>query len=149
MKFSFLIILIFFLTLSYANQTIVLESGAIGIADGGKTLIKKKHKTKKSNRIDKKSFRFINLKSPLILKQVKRRTKEGAILMAILTGPIGGHRLYLGCDTYIPIFYALTLGGGLGILPLIDIIAIASTKDLSAYENKGSILMWSDKLLGY
>ena len=149
MRFSFLIILFFFLSFSYANRSVVLESGAISIADGGKTFVKKKHKQKKSIRIDKKTFRFLKIQSPLIFKHNKKRTKGGAILMAILTGPIGGHRLYLGSSTYVPIFYALTLGGGLGILPLIDIIAIATTKDLSLYENNGSILMWGDKLLGY
>jgi hypothetical protein len=65
-----------------------------------------------------------------------------AMLITILTGPFGGHRLYLGTNETVPIFYALTLGGGLGILPLIDFLCITFTKDLSRYYGNDKIFMW-------
>lgn len=67
-----------------------------------------------------------------------------AIGITVLTGAIGGHRLYLGTSPVVPIVYALTLGGGFGILPLIDLIAITATKDLSKYENNSKIIMWAN-----
>lgn len=65
-----------------------------------------------------------------------------AMLITLLTGPFGGHRLYLGTNEIVPIFYALTLGGGLGILPLIDFLCITFTKDLSRYYGNDKIFMW-------
>lgn len=80
-------------------------------------------------------------KSPF---QLKKRTKGGAILMAILTGPLGGHRLYLGTEPYVPIVYTLTLGGGMGLLPAIDIVVILFSKDLSKFKNNPQIIMWGN-----
>ena len=148
MKLTLLILFIFLINPIFASQTLILEANVLSFVDGGKTVYKKNNRQKNSFRVDKKTFAFLSLKSPFKLNKTKKRTKSGAILMAVLTGPIGGHRLYLGCDTYIPIFYALTLGGGLGVLPAIDIIVIALSKDLSSYENNRSILMWGDKLMG-
>jgi len=57
-------------------------------------------------------------------------------------GPFGGHRLYLGTNEKVPIIYTLTLGGGLGLLPLIDLIHIIFTKDLSKFEKSERVFMW-------
>jgi len=65
-----------------------------------------------------------------------------AIALVILTGPLGGHRLYLGTHPVVPVFYALTLGGGFIVLPLIDLINIIFTKDLSKFENNERVIMW-------
>lgn len=43
-------------------------------------------------------------------------------LYAVALWPFGVHRLYLGTEAKIPVIYTLTLGGGIGILPLIDTI---------------------------
>ena len=148
MRLTLLILFIFLIKPIFATQTLRLEASIINFTDGGKTFQKKKHRQNNSTRIDKRTFKFSGIKSPFKINKTKKRTKGGAILMAVLTGPIGGHRLYLGCDSYIPIFYALTLGGGLGVLPAIDIVVIAVSKDLSSYEDNRSILMWGDKLMG-
>ncbi|MGY6563053.1 MAG: NINE protein [Luteibaculaceae bacterium] len=65
-----------------------------------------------------------------------------AITAAVLLGPFGGHRLYLGTNEKVPVIYTLTLGGGLGLLPLIDIIHIIFTKDLSKFEQNERVFMW-------
>jgi len=65
-----------------------------------------------------------------------------AILFTIFTGFLGGHRIYLGTHQRTPIIYSATLGG-LGILPIIDLIHIIFTKNLSVYENKTQIIMWA------
>ena len=63
------------------------------------------------------------------------------ILFTIFTGILGGHRIYLGTHQRVPILYSVTLGG-LGILPLIDLVHVIFTKDLSRYEDKSQIIMW-------
>ncbi len=63
--------------------------------------------------------------------------------LVLTLGPLGVHRLYLGTHPGVPVFYTLTLGGGFGILPIIDLIAILTSKDLSRFENNGKILMFS------
>ncbi len=65
-----------------------------------------------------------------------------ALSLTVLLGPFGAHRLYLGTETKVPIVYALTLGGGLGVLPLIDLVHFIITPDLSRYQSNGHVFMW-------
>jgi len=75
-------------------------------------------------------------------KRKRVKYKRGkAILFTIFTGILGGHRVYLGTHQRTPILYSVTLGG-LGILPLIDLVHIIFTKDLSKYKNVSQIIMW-------
>lgn len=71
-----------------------------------------------------------------------------AIALIILTGPLGGHRLYLGTNPVVPVFYALTLGGGFFILPVIDLISLIFNKNITKFENNTNVIMWinSEKL---
>lgn len=64
-----------------------------------------------------------------------------AIIFTILTGLLGGHRIYLGTHHRTPIIYSITLGG-LGILPFVDLINLIFTKDISKFEDKSQIIMW-------
>jgi hypothetical protein len=64
-----------------------------------------------------------------------------AILFTLFTGFLGGHRIYLGTHHRTPILYSVTLGG-LGILPLVDLIHLIFTKDLSKFEYRPQIIMW-------
>jgi hypothetical protein len=81
------------------------------------------------------SSKFIN--SP----KVNKRT---TLILTIMTGLVGGHRLYLGTNPVVPVFYAVTLGGGLGILPFIDFVVIAFSDDMERFQNNEKIFMWSD-----
>ncbi|MBL4623688.1 MAG: TM2 domain-containing protein [Flavobacteriales bacterium] len=74
-------------------------------------------------------------------KKTIRRKKAIAIGLAITLGPFGVHRLYLGSDAKIPVIYSVTLGA-FGILPLTDIIAILTTRDIGQYLNNKQIIMW-------
>ena len=74
-------------------------------------------------------------------KQEVKFKRGKAIVLTVLTGFLGGHRIYLGTHQRTPIIYAVTLGG-FGILPLIDLIHLIFTKDISVYENKSQIIMW-------
>jgi len=75
--------------------------------------------------------------------QKEAKLKKGiAIGLAVALGPFGVHRLYLGTDTKVPLIYTLTLGGGFGILPLTDIIAIIVASDMQEYANNGKVVMW-------
>lgn len=66
-----------------------------------------------------------------------------AILFTVFTGLFGGHRIYFGTHHRTPIIYSVTLGG-LGILPLVDLIHIIFTKDLNKFDNKTQIIMWGN-----
>ena len=137
------ILAISFLNASYAKTEAVVVYQIVNVDDGGKTLEKKGSKIRKLFSFNK-SESDKQLKGPLRLLQTKKRTKAGAILMAVLTGPLGGHRLYLGTEPHVPIVYTLTLGGGMGLLPVIDIVCILVTKDLSKFEDCSQIIMWGN-----
>lgn len=73
-------------------------------------------------------------------KEVKFKRGK-VIVLTILTGFLGGHRIYLGTHQRTPIIYAVTFGG-FGILPLIDLVHLVFTKDISVFENKTQVMMW-------
>ncbi|MFO7878427.1 MAG: NINE protein [Bacteroidota bacterium] len=75
-------------------------------------------------------------------QQMKKRSKLIAIAADILTGPLGGHRIYLGTEPWVPVVYALTLGGGMGFLPLADLFVIIFTPDLNRYTDNSQFIMW-------
>lgn len=83
-------------------------------------------------------------------KSNSNENKKNKFILSILSFPLpfgilGLHRVYLGTKPYVPFFYIGTLGGCLGILPLIDFICIiASGKDkLEQFENCPGVFMWS------
>lgn len=65
-----------------------------------------------------------------------------AALLALFLGHFGVHRIYLGTSPNVPIVYSLTLGGGLGLLPLADFIFILTAKDLEAFSYNNKVFMW-------
>lgn len=71
----------------------------------------------------------------------RKHVRAKAIVFTLLTGPLGGHRVYLGTRPGAPIIYAITLGG-FGILPVIDLFHLIFTKDLSKFEQNQKIIMW-------
>lgn len=79
------------------------------------------------------------------LKHIKENKRLIAIALIVIGGPLGFHRIYLGSKPFVPIFYALTLGGGFGILPLLDLIALIKTKNLEQFENNPKVLMWLEE----
>ena len=66
-----------------------------------------------------------------------------AAFLALCLGPLGVHRLYLGCSPLVPAIYVATLGGALGLVPLIDFFVILFTKDLSQLEHNNRFFMWA------
>ena len=77
------------------------------------------------------------------LKKTGNNVRYTAVALAAALGPFGVHRLYLGTVPLVPVAYTLTLGGGLGILPATDIIAILATKDLTPFLNNSKVVMWA------
>jgi hypothetical protein len=84
----------------------------------------------------------ISNESVFKITETKDNNRFLALAFTILTGPIGGHRIYMGTGPLVPVVYAITLGGGFGILPLIDFIVISTTNDISKYQNNRRIFMW-------
>lgn len=62
--------------------------------------------------------------------------------LAVLLGPFGAHRLYLGTTPKVAIIYGLTFGG-FGVLVLLDLGHMLFTKDLDAYRNSDRVFMWA------
>lgn len=86
-----------------------------------------------------------HIKNPLytIAEDVVGKSKATTIVLILLTGPLGGHRLYLGTKPIVPVVYTLTLGGGVGILPFIDLVVVCFSKDMTRFENNNKIFMWA------
>jgi len=68
--------------------------------------------------------------------------KLTASALALTLGVFGVHRLYLETEYTVPIAYTLTLGGGFGILPLSDIVAIWINPELEPYLKNPNFVMW-------
>lgn len=86
-----------------------------------------------------------HVKNPIFVlaEDVAGKNKATVIVLTLLTGPLGGHRIYLGTKPIVPVVYTLTLGGGVGVLPFIDLIVICFSKDISRFENNDKIFMWA------
>ena len=91
----------------------------------------------------------LSLNDTTVVKQDRtKRTqvrfkKLKVVLLTIFLGHFGVHRIYLGTKANVPVVYSLTLGGGLGMLPLIDLFHIIFSKDLSRFENNNKVIMWN------
>ena len=60
--------------------------------------------------------------------ETKNIKKSELIIATIATGMVGGHRLLLKKKASTVIIYCVTLGGGLGFLPVVDLFTILFTK---------------------
>lgn len=65
-----------------------------------------------------------------------------AIVLTLISGPVAGHRIYLGTHPKVPFIYAITLGGGLGILPIIDLGYILFSRNLEKLLNNQHVFIW-------
>ncbi len=143
MRLVFLILMFLFFSPSFASVGLPANQVVVFVKDGGgKVFKKRKYKKRHYKQVDRKFKINGELKFPTLDFNLKKRTKGKAILMAVLTGPLGGHRLYLGTKPYVPIIYAVTLGGGFGLLPAVDIVVIILSKDLTQYYNNPKVIMW-------
>lgn len=61
--------------------------------------------------------------------------------LAVLLGPFGAHRIYLGTTPKVAIIYGVTFGG-FGVLVLLDLGHLLFSRDLSAYRNNDRVFMW-------
>lgn len=89
------------------------------------------------------SYEFVVFEGDETALYKPKHRKLKAVLLALFLGHFGVHRIYLGTKENVPVVYSLTLGGGLGLLPLFDIIAILTTKDLEQFANNNKVFMWT------
>ena len=61
--------------------------------------------------------------------------------LALLLGPFGAHRLYLGTTPKVPIIYGITFGG-FGLLALIDLGHLLFSHELEPYRHNDRVFMW-------
>jgi TM2 domain-containing membrane protein YozV len=64
-----------------------------------------------------------------------------AAVLCLTLGPFGMHRLYLGATPQVAAAYSVTLGA-IGILPVVDLLLITFSKDISRFKNNGKVIMW-------
>jgi len=69
--------------------------------------------------------------------------KVTAAILTLTLGMLGVHRIYLGTAPYIPAVYLFTFGGGFFVLPIIDLVMILTTNDITKFENNNKLLMWT------
>ena len=67
-----------------------------------------------------------------------------AIALDCTLGFFGVHRMYLGTDPKVPVFYTLSMGGG-GLLWLVDLGILIAHKDIEPYLNNPHMFMWAKK----
>lgn len=85
----------------------------------------------------------VSYTAEITLEQENPRAVAAAL--TVLAGPFGAHRIYLGTTEWVPVFYTLTLGGGLGVLPFIDLVYILVKNDISGCYHNPHIFMWAQK----
>lgn len=66
-----------------------------------------------------------------------------AIALDVSLGVFGMHRIYLGTDVKVPVFYTLTLGGGM-VLWIADLVLLITTDDITKYMNNPNVFMWNE-----
>lgn len=82
---------------------------------------------------------------PHLIQHKAGRNKK--IIAALLAFPfpfgiVGLHRIYLGTSPHVPVVYIATLGGGFGLLPLLDFFAILFEKNMERFINNDRVFMW-------
>lgn len=75
--------------------------------------------------------------------RIRESKRIVAIALCVTLGPFGMHRLYLGTQPQVPAMYAVTLGGGLGVLTVIDLFHLVFSKDISRFKNNPKVIMWA------
>ena len=73
---------------------------------------------------------------------IKPKRRLVAALLCVALGPFGMHRLYLGTKPHVAAAYTLTLGGGIGLVPLIDLFHIVFDPNLYKYKDNDKFIMW-------
>ncbi|HYG51644.1 MAG TPA: TM2 domain-containing protein [Flavobacteriales bacterium] len=86
---------------------------------------------------------ILNFSLNPVNQNVKPKRRIVAAFLCITLGPFGMHRLYLGTKPRVAAAYTLTLGGGLGLIPLIDLFHIVFSKDISRFKDNDQFIMWA------
>lgn len=91
------------------------------------------------------SFHMISTSDSLKIENQKVRPKRRLIaaFLCLTLGPFGMHRLYLGTQPRVAAAYTLTLGGGIGLVPVIDLLHIVFSKDISRFKDNDNFIMWA------
>ena len=83
---------------------------------------KQQHKAEKAQKRAERRAKFMNWISK---KLAGENDQLIAIILVIFVGGLGIHRVFLGSNPIIILWYLLTIGGIFGLIPLIDLIRLA------------------------
>jgi TM2 domain-containing membrane protein YozV len=96
--------------------------------------------------LEPKNFELdTNSQFSILHSQLSEKDPIIAWLIAFPGGMLGLHRIYLGTDTKTVILYIATLGGVLGLVPMIDWIHLLKgiqNGDISKYIGNKKFIMW-------
>ena len=84
----------------------------------------------------------LSLRKAFISNEGKENVRLIAIALNVSLGIYGMHRLYLGTDLKVPIFYTLTAGGAC-VLWLADLGMLIFAKDIEPFKNNPNVFMWN------
>lgn len=70
-----------------------------------------------------------------------------ASVLALVLGPFGAHRLYLGTTPKVAVIYGITFAG-FGTLVLLDLGHLLFSKDLEPFRNNDRVFMWNPRSEG-
>lgn len=129
-RFTFLLVmsLLFINAPSYAYVVSPTSAAAtLEKAEGSTALSAKqlKKQQKKEARAQKRAERRAKFMAWVSKKMAGDNDQLIAIILVIFVGGLGIHRVFLGSNPIIILWYLLTLGGIFGLIPLIDLIRLA------------------------
>ena len=80
-----------------------------------------------------------------VMKSADDKNFAVALILNILLGDLGIHRLYLGTKTMTWVGYILTCGGIFGVVPFVDFIElIIHNADISPFVDNPHFFMWAN-----
>ncbi|MCC6599297.1 MAG: TM2 domain-containing protein [Crocinitomicaceae bacterium] len=74
----------------------------------------------------------------------KENTRVVAAVLCAALGLFGVHRMYLGTNVRVPVFYTLTIGGGVALW-IADLGLIIFSKNIVRYIDNPNVFMWKEK----
>ncbi len=90
---------------------------------------------------------FLNESDTLITNSIlKEKDARTALVLCVLLGPLGVHRLYLGTQKTTVVAYVLT-AAGFGVLWVTDTILLTGAvfkKDVSRYSGNRHFFLWNN-----
>jgi hypothetical protein len=125
----------------------LIGTSKASISQSGAVLESLNHLTNHESELAAPVVKLPSVKQLKLITLLQNATVENkkvtAAILTLTLGMLGVHRIYLGTAPYIPAVYLFTFGGGFFVLPIIDLVMILTTNDITKFENNNKLLMWT------